>query len=305
MNVAVIGAGKLGKIHARIYNELPEAQLKSICDINPESVKGLDFLKDIPLCKDYKDILKENIDAVSIATPTSSHFEIARFFLENNISCLVEKPITQDVKSAKLLLNLAKRRKVFLMVGMIERFNTAYQKIKNIIKDPKFIECHRLSPYPGRSLDISVVLDLMIHDLDIILDLVQDKIKKTEAVGIKVLSNSPDIANVRIRFKNSCIANITTSRVSDEKIRKIRVFFPSSYISLDYANQEAKIYQKKAQGIEKTILSLPKDEPLKKEIEYFLKMTQQKQFDYSIAEKSIQALDLSLKIEKLVESSSA
>lgn len=300
MKVGVVGIGKLGRIHARIYKGLAGVKLAALSDINPHAPSLLYSPCDVPFYANCKDMLKEKIQAVSIATSTNTHYKIAKFFLENKVSCLVEKPITSNADQAKELLKIAKRNKVFLLVGMVERFNTAYQKIKKIIKKPKFIECHRLSTYPARSLDISVVLDLMIHDLDIILDLADNKIKKLDAVGLKVLSKSPDIANVRLQFDNGCIANITSSRISDERMRKIRVFFSSSYVSLDYASQEAKIYQKKKYNIEKTKLHLAGNEPLREELQYFIKETGKKKYNYALTEKSIEALEACLKIEKLI-----
>lgn len=300
MNVGVVGLGRLGKVHTRIYKELKEVKLKALCDINPSQREALG-LRDIPFYPNYQDLLKEDLQAVSIATPTATHFEIANFFLENGISCLVEKPITPNLKEAKKLLRLAKKNKVFLLVGMVERFNPAYQQIRRLIKRPKFIEVHRLSPFSPRSLDISVVLDLMIHDLDIILDLLRTPIRKVEATGAKVLSKNYDIANARIYFKNSCLANITASRVSEEKLRKIRVFLESSYISLDYAQQEAKILRKEKKKIIKEKLNLPKDEPLRKEIEYFLKSIKRGGFNYLHTQKAINSLEIALKIEEAIK----
>ena len=299
MNIAVVGVGKLGSIHARIYRQiLPSASLY-LCDIDEMRGRISAETYGAGFVKDYRD-LGTKVDLVSIATPTSTHFRIADYFLKRGISCLIEKPITADSKQAEQLLKTAKKKRVFLMTGMIERFNTGYQKVKKIIRNPRFIECHRLSPYPKRSLDISVILDLMIHDLDIILDLVGKKVSRIEPIGVKVLSRSADIANVRLNFTNGCIANITSSRVSDEKVRKIRIFFASSYISLDYAAQFGFIYQKKKGHISKEELILTPYEPLKKEIEYFLSQAQRKRFDYSIAEQSIDALKLALQIEKLI-----
>jgi len=296
MNIGVIGIGKLGSIHARIYRESVRPENLYICDTDALKLDNLASQFCAIKSNDYRG-LAGKVDAVSIATPTCSHFEIAKFFLLRKVACLIEKPITTNLNDAKYLLNLAEKQKTPLLVGMIERFNTAYQKVKNIISQPKFIECHRLSPFTGRSTDISVVLDLMIHDLDIILDLVGDSLKKIDAVGVRVLSANPDIANVRLKFQGGCIANITSSRISDEKVRKIRVFFSSSYVSLDYAGQEAKIYRKTKKGIDKKRLLLARDEPLRKEIKYFVGQLKRKVLDYTVAEQSTQALGLALKIE--------
>ncbi len=300
MRVGVIGLGRLGKIHSRIYHKSSGAQIAALCDINKTRLKETaNFLNISPFStQNYKKVLDKRINAVSIATDTSSHYEITKFFLENGVHCLVEKPLVTDLKQARHLLSLARKNKRLLMVGLVERFNSAYQAVKSITKRPRFIECHRLSLYPHRSLDISVILDLMIHDLDIILDLVKDKIATVEAVGVKVLSSDLDIANVRLRFTKGCVANITSSRISQEQNRKIRIFLPSAYISLDYANQEAEIYRKRKNEIQKKEIHIEKDEPLKKEILCFLHNIRKKKKDYASTHQAIKALELALKIEK-------
>jgi predicted dehydrogenase len=300
MNIGVVGVGKLGKIHTRIYKENNTHRLTGICDINRarlESVKK-ELEIDVFSTTDYKNLLSKNIQAVSIASDTGSHYSVAKFFLENNIHCLVEKPLTTDIKQAQDLLDVAKKNNVLLMVGLVERFNSAFQEVKKIAKNPVFIECHRLTPFPHRSLDISVVLDLMIHDLDIILSLVKSDLEKAEAIGVNVLSDKLDIANARLTFKNGCIANITSSRISQEKTRKIRLFLHNAYISLDYAEQGADIYQKQNNRITKESLKVEKQEPLKKEIEYFLSNIGKKTKDYTFTYETIAALKLALQIEK-------
>ncbi len=237
---------------------------------------------------------------VSIATPTSSHFKITKFFLENKIPVLVEKPLTQDLKEAEQLIKLAKKNKTILFVGHVERYNSAYLAVKRSIKNPLFIECHRLSPYPYRSLDIGVVLDLMIHDLDIILYLIKDKVKKIEAKGVKVLSESHDIANARLTFDKGCVANITSSRISAKKERKIRIFMKNCYISLDYAQQSVDIYRKVKSGITKNCLPINKEEPLKKEISDFVTSVRKNIFNIEDAQKAKDALKLALRIQKII-----
>ena len=190
-----------------------------------------------------------------------------------------------------------------LFVGHVERYNNAYISVKKMIKSPVFIECHRLSVYPNRSLDISVILDLMIHDLDIILDFVKDEIKKIEAKGVKVLSSAEDIANVRITFKNGCVANLTSSRISAKKERKKRVFTPNGYISLDYANQSAEIYQKTRNKITKNILPINKEEPLKNELIDFVSLVKRGKFTIDYASAAKDALKLACEIENIIKSS--
>jgi len=297
MKVAVIGLGKLGSIHLRIYREI--AEIKKIYAVDTDESKLIDY-KDLETLSNYR-YLKDKVDLVSIATPTINHFEIAGFFLANKIPVLVEKPITVDTAQAKKLIDLSKKNKTLLFVGHVERYNNAYIAAKKIIKNPLFIECHRLSLYPNRSLDISVILDLMIHDLDLVLDLAKDDIRKVEAKGVKVLSPSEDIANARITFKNGCVANITASRISVKRERKIRIFMNRAYISLDYAQQTVEIYQKVGNEIKKEVLAIDKEEPLKKEIAHFVSMVRKKMFRLDYAEKSKNALELAIKIRKIVD----
>jgi predicted dehydrogenase len=212
----------------------------------------------------------DKIDAVSIAVPTNKHYEVAKDFIKQGIHVLIEKPITNNLIQAKELVKLAKKNKVILQVGHVERFNSAFTAIEYIVDNPRFIECHRLSPFPHRSLDIGVVLDVMIHDIDIILGLVKSNVQRVEAVGVPVLTFYEDIANVRLVFKNGCVCNLTASRISEEAMRKIRIFLADAYISLDYVNQEASLYKKENGQIIKNPLPIEKEEPLKKEIESFI-----------------------------------
>ncbi|MFH1519255.1 MAG: Gfo/Idh/MocA family oxidoreductase [Candidatus Omnitrophota bacterium] len=296
LRAGIIGIGKLGSIHLRIYKELREIDRIYLADTQ---VQMLTPHQECQHFKDYRS-LKDKVDLVSIATPTSTHFEIAKFFLINKIPVLVEKPLTQNLEEAEKLIAIAKKNKTLLFVGHVERYNNAYLAIKKIIKNPLFIECHRLSPYPHRSLDISVVLDLMIHDLDIILYLLKDKVKKIEAKGVKVLSATEDIANVRITFQGGCVANITSSRISQKRERKIRVFMPRVYISLDYAQQTVEIYRKLKTKIIKKLLPISKEEPLKKEIADFVNLVTKNKSSTGYAEAAKDALELACKIEKII-----
>jgi predicted dehydrogenase len=296
MKVGIVGIGKLGSIHLRIYSEIKDVDKIYIVDTDPTRLLNY---PNIPFYNNYRDLLGK-VDFVSIAVPTKNHFKIAEFFLKNKIPVFVEKPITQKASEAQKLIKLAEKNKTILFVGHVERYNNAYLAIKKIVKKPLFIECHRLSPYPNRSLDVSVVLDLMIHDLDIILDLVRDKIKRVEATGVKVLSSAADIANVRITFKNGCVANITASRISAKRERKIRIFLPHCYISMDYAEQQAEIYQKTGQQITRQLLDINKEEPLKNEIIDFVNLVKKNDFAIEDAAKAKDALLLALRIEKIM-----
>lgn len=293
MKIAVIGAGRLGSIHLRIYKELKGIRKIYLADTDKNILANH---KNIETLSDYRK-LAGKINLVSIATPTSSHFKIAKFFLERKIPVLVEKPLTKNLAEAKKLLAISKKNKALLFVGHVERYNSAYLAVKNLIKNPVFIECHRLSPYPNRSLDVSVVLDLMIHDLDIILNLVKDKVKGVLAKGVRVLSASPDIVNARIEFTNGCVANITSSRISAKKERKIRVFMPNAYLSIDYAAEAAEFYKKSKSEIIQKHLEIKKEEPLKREISEFLSFVSRKKFTTDHAAKAKDALELALKIQ--------
>jgi predicted dehydrogenase len=270
LDIAVIGVGHLGSRHAKVYSQLNDrVNLVGVCDIDPEKAKAVGQELHCQSFADFHQLFGK-IKAASICVPTVLHHQIAREFLKNNIHLLVEKPITRTLKEADELIKLAARNKLILQVGHVERFNSAFQAIKALAKNPNFVECHRLNLFPNRSLDIGVVLDLMIHDIDIILGLEDFAIKDVQAVGVKVLTNFEDIANCRLTFKDGCVCNLTASRISDEVMRKIRLFTKDSYISLDYCKQEAFIYQKHQGIISKHALPIEKEEPLRKELESFV-----------------------------------
>ena len=268
LKVAVIGVGHLGKEHARIYHSLPEAGLNAICDKDPEK-KALAETYNVPFFQDYHD-LTGKVDAVSIAAPTSAHFEIAQHFLSAGIHTLVEKPITLRLEEADILIALARKNHCALQVGHIERHNPGLRRIEQIAKNIRFLEIHRLGPFTGRVNDCGVVLDLMIHDLDIVMTLVKSEVASFDAVGINVLTPFEDIANVRIKFKNGAVADLTASRLTPEKQRKIRIFQEDAYISLDYEAQSCKIFRKELFRITQESVDIQKAEPLREELKYFL-----------------------------------
>lgn len=269
LRVGVIGIGRLGSIHTRVYKEIDRVELVGICDIDSKKFNSLAHQYAIPTYTNHNELL-DKVDAISIAVPTYKHYEIAKDFINHGISVLIEKPITNNLEQAKELIKLAQKNKVILQVGHVERFNSAFVAIEGIVKNPRFIECHRLSPFPYRSLDIGVVLDVMIHDIDIILGLVKSSIKRVEAVGVPVLTPFEDIVNVHLTFKNGCVCNLTASRISEESMRKIRIFLSDTYISLDYGEQVALLYKKEEGQIIREPLPIEKEEPLKKEIESFI-----------------------------------
>jgi predicted dehydrogenase len=337
VKVAVLGTGSLGQHHARIYSELHAAgqvELTGIFDVSADTARKVAEKHRLKVFSSIAEAAAAS-DALNIATPTITHFEIAKSLLAQGKHVLVEKPMTANSAQAAELCELAQRKNCVLQVGHVERFNPVFQFLEKVATEPKFIECHRLSPFPARSTDIGVVLDLMIHDLDIVLAFVKLPVVSVEGVGIPVLSKSADIANARLRFANGCIANLTVSRISPERMRKIRVFSgPANpcYISLDYRVQEGFIYRIARDGEEETpfikkllaaklgvgknssIVSefagkrvvrepvpIAKDEPLKLELQSFIACVQASQTPVVSGESAKRALDLAFEITRQVE----
>ncbi len=295
LRVGVVGVGHIGREHARIYSLLEDVQLVAVYDIDPAVSRSIAQQYDIRSCASLQDLV-EQVDAVSVATPTSTHFEVAKPFLTAGRSVLLEKPITDSPDPARELVRLARAHGAVLQVGHIERFNPVLRVLEERLTHPRFIEAHRLSPYPGRSTDIGVVLDLMIHDLEVILHLVRSPIQSIDAVGVAVLSQGEDIANARIRFENGCVANITTSRISPEKMRKIRIFQEDTYISLDYQNQSGEIYRKVKSQILRERVPLEKEEPLRLELQSFAECARVRREPVVSGEQGAAALDVAIEI---------
>ncbi len=299
IKVGVVGVGNLGSKHARIYKEIENCSLIAVCDIDKTCLEQISSELGVTGFTDYQELFGK-VDAVSVATPTKLHYKIGNDFLKHGLHVLVEKPFTDNLKEADSLIKIARKNKLILQVGHIERFNSAFTAVQKIIKEPKFIECHRLSPFPHRSLDIGVVLDLMIHDIDIVLGLVDSPLKKIEAVGVPVLTQFEDIANARMAFKNGCVANLTASRVSDEIMRKIRIFQKDTYISLDYKDAQASLYKKIGLAISKEDLPIEKEQPLQKELESFVHCVIQKQEPLISGLVARQALSVALEIQNQI-----
>jgi len=233
VRVAVIGAGKMGTIHAKVYAQMPQSELVAVVDIDAERAQRLADQYHCLALADGADLL-DKVDAVTIATPTVTHLKLAKTFIENKIAVLIEKPLAANVREGKKIVALARKNDSVVAVGHSERCNPVAQAIKRLNIQPKFIEADRISPYPFRSTDVGVVLDVMIHDIDIILSLAASKIKKVDAVGVSVVEEKEDICNARIIFENGCIANITASRLALKTERKVRVFSRQAYLSVDY-----------------------------------------------------------------------
>ncbi len=305
IKIAVVGVGNLGQHHSRIYNELPDVELVGVVDIDSKRVANIATKHRIKSFISYYDIIGK-VDAVSIVVPTPLHFEIGRIFLQEGIHCLIEKPIAANLKEAETLLRLARKNHCILQVGHVERFNPAVIEAQKYIHNPEFIEAYRLGLFDPRVNHIGVVLDLMIHDLDIILYLVQSKIEDIDAIGTPLFTRYEDIANVRIRFSNGCVANISASRVSLKKFRKIRIFQGDSYISLDYMAQKLKIYQKKKDEIQsmkdvKVIRPrLHKGEPLKMELKHFIECIKDGKIPLVTGKHGRDALEVALDISRKI-----
>jgi len=274
VRVAVVGTGYLGRFHAQKYAVLPLAELVAVCDIDEHAGRAAAEAVGTTYVADHRDLVGR-VDAVTIAATTSAHFELARFFLEHDVHVLVEKPMTRTAEEARLLTELAEARGLKLQVGHVERFNPAFLSARETLTDIDFIECHRLAPFKPRSADVDVVLDLMIHDLDVMLSLVESKPASVSAVGTGVLTDSVDIANARIEFESGAIANVTASRVSTSAQRRFRVFQQSQYVSIDFGEGEVRrvrpsIGWRDGEPLEVARWSLDKGDALLAETESFL-----------------------------------
>jgi len=268
LRVGVVGVGHIGGNHARIYAELPQAEFIAIFDIDPVRAAEIAAKYKAKAARSLKEFAGM-VDAASVATPTSAHFSVARDLLVRGKHLLIEKPITENTADARELAQLAAEKRLVLQVGHVERFNPVLSALEQRLTHPRFIEAHRLSPYPNRSTEIGVVLDLMIHDLEIILHLVDSTVENIDAVGVPVLSRGEDIANARLRFTDGCIANITSSRISPERMRKIRVFQEDAYLSLDYQGQSGEIYRRVNGQITREPVAIEKEEPLRQQLASF------------------------------------
>ncbi len=301
IKVGVVGAGHLGEHHVRIFRQLPGADLTGIVDTDRSRLKEIAQKYRTAAFRNCEELIAAGVEAVSIAVPTEHHFAAARLFLEKGINVLLEKPITRTVKEAEILLEIAKKKKIVFQIGHIERFNVAVKALNKLVKRPRFIEGHRLGPFPRRSTDINVILDLMIHDLDIVLSLVRSEVKSIQAVGVPILSPYEDIANARIAFKDGCVANLTVSRVSPERIRKIRIFQEDAYFSLDFQTKEISVYRKFKDKIVQEKIGPEEKESLKLELEHFLHCVSRKKSPLVSGEDARRVLEVALKINRIMK----
>ncbi len=323
MRVAVVGTGHLGREHARVYSQLPDVQLVGVYDIDEAAARAAAERAACPVLTGLGAVLA-GADAVSVCVPTPAHAEIAGACLEGGLHVLVEKPITDDLESARALCRLAAARHRVLQVGHIERFNPAMVAAALHLHAPRFIESHRLAPFGRRGADVPVVLDLMIHDLDLVLSLVGDDVESIDASGVAVLTPSTDIANARLRFRNGCVANLTASRISIERVRKIRFFQPDSYISVDLSGGQVAMYRKQAgfdaaafqaalrrgetpdlwQAVEPVSVPVVPDEPLRLELAAFIECVQSGAAPAVRGEDGVRALEVACEIERLLRTES-
>jgi predicted dehydrogenase len=323
IRVAVVGTGSLGQHHARIYAELAATgavQFAGVLDHHLERAQGFATKYNTRAFASLEEAAAAS-DAFSIVTPTTTHHAVAKHLLEAGKDLLIEKPITNDVAQAKELVEIAARKNCLIQVGHIEQFNPVTGYLRGAVTQPRFIEAQRLSPHPGRGADVGVVLDLMIHDLDIVLSLVKSPVTSVDAVGAAVLSQAEDLANVRLKFANGCVAQLTASRVSAERVRKIRVYQSAPeplHVSLDFREQTGSISRVSAadgaagatvvsefggKKIFRETAPITKAEPLKLELEHFINCVRTRQQPLVDGAAGIRALELALEITRQVQAS--
>lgn len=302
LRAGVAGAGAMGRNHARVFSLLEGVELAAIYDQNKQQAEAV-AAEFGGIAVDSLEAFAEAVDAATVAVPTIAHRDVGCSLMEAGVHVLMEKPIADSLDDARELIETSKRCGKILQVGHIERFNPVMQELEDRLNEPRFIEAHRLSPFPNRSIDIGVVLDLMIHDLEIILHLVRSPVESVDSVGVAVMTSREDIANARIRFENGCVANVTASRISPERMRKIRVFQGDCYLSLDYQEQTAGMYRMGAGGIEKVEVNVEKDEPLKRELASFIACAQAGSAPAVSGQQGAAALDLALEITNLINQS--
>jgi predicted dehydrogenase len=300
VRIAVIGVGALGRHHARILSTLPDAELVAVVDIKEARAREIGSLVNAPWATSAAEMLGR-VDAVTIAVPTASHASVALPFLQRGTAVLVEKPLAPNAGEARQMMDAAAASGAVFGVGHTERYNPAVAAVRPLVDHPRFIEVHRLGTFPDRSLDIDVVFDLMIHDLDVVLSVVPSEVVAVEAVGVAVLTPKPDIANARLKFESGCIANITASRISKDRVRKIRIFQRDAYLSVDYAAQEVERWRLvKGNGAMPAIdggkLEVAQEEPLRRELADFVAAVRDKRAPGVTGADGLRAIELAQRI---------
>jgi len=309
LRMGVVGAGYLGKFHAEKYSQMEDVELVGIADSDRVQAESVSKKVKTNAYTDYRDLIGKT-DAVSVVVPTPAHFEVSRDFLENGIDVLIEKPITTTLAEADELISISATKGLIIQVGHLERFNPAILALKDIVKNPRFIESHRLSIFKERGTDVSVVLDLMIHDIDIISGFVKSEIKSIHAAGIPVITGLADIANTRLEFMNGCVANVTASRISTKNERKIRLFQQDAYISVDFANHEITVVRKKESEKESLIpgmdikqICFEKSDALKDELTAFVKAVSRREVPEVTGQVGRDALKVALSVMEQIDCS--
>lgn len=297
----VVGAGAMGRNHARVFSMLEGVKLAAVYDQDRERARAIAKEFHTQAVSDIDEFVQK-VQVASVAVPTIYHREVGCDLMEKGLHLLMEKPIANSLEEASALIETSQKTKRILQIGHIERFNPVMEELEARLTSPLFIEAHRLSPFPNRSMDIGVVLDVMIHDLEIILHLVNAPIERVDAVGVPVLTHREDIANARIRFANGCVANVTASRISPEKMRKIRVFQSDCYLSLDYQSQTAEMYRMGQLGVEKIPVEIARDEPLRRELASFVECVRNARNPAVSSQQGAAALDLALEITAQIAS---
>lgn len=300
LKVGVIGTGSIGQHHARIFSDLPSVELVGVVDINSGRAEEIASRYSCKPYVNYMDIMN-SVDALSIAVPTSLHHKIAMDSLKFNKDILLEKPITSTIQEAEEIISEAEKRSLIIQVGHIERFNSGVSLISSMVDKPQFIESRRISPFLERSADIDVTLDLMIHDIDIILSLVNSDISDLRATGARVLTDNIDVAHAWIEFDNGCIAEAVTSRIASEKLRELKIYQSNALLTLDYQSREVSCLRKFDGSIEKEIRKADEKEPLKEQLESFIECLQSRTQPIVSGNEGREALKIVLKISDLVK----
>lgn len=300
--VGIVGVGYAGRLHAEKYAASEKAEVVGVADIDRERAVQVGQKLGVVSLTDYRELFGR-VRCVSVAVPTRLHYEVSRDFLAAGIDVLVEKPMAASLEEGRLLVELSREKKLVLQVGHLERFNPAIRRLEGVIREPKFVECHRLAPFVERGTDVDVVFDLMIHDIDVIASLVRSPVQRVEAVGVPVLTDKPDIANARITFSNGCIANVTSSRVSMKRERKIRFFQADAYISIDYDQKRAQIYRKPGkdagwQDIRAEVIEIKDGDALADEIDSFLDSVRTRGLPLVSGEEGLRALEIATMISE-------
>jgi len=300
MRTGVIGTGYLGRLHARILTEMPEANAVGFVEMNDAIAAEVE--QNLKLKRfDSVDALSKEIDCAVIATPTTTHFDVARQLLESGIDVMIEKPITASADQARKLIEIAKERGRVIQVGHVERYNPAIVAAAPLLHNVGYVVAERLGVFVPRSLDVDVLLDLMIHDLNLVLSLLKQPVVDIRAVGIPVLTDKVDITNVRLELANGAVANLTASRVSQDRVRKIRFFGSEAYISVDTREQEVKGYRLAGKAIEPLEINVEKKEPLRAELESFLECVRERKRPIVSGEDGLEAVDLAVRVAAAID----